>query len=79
MNVTLSPEATELVNDRLRSGEYNNPSEVLEEALMVLRERDDKDYREAVEGIRRGIEDAEAGRTQPLAEAFQDIRRGHDV
>lgn len=28
-----------------------------------------------LEGIRRGLEDVKAGRTQPLDEAFADIRR----
>jgi hypothetical protein len=28
-----------------------------------------------LEGIRRGLEDAKAGRARPLAEAFADIRR----
>jgi len=28
-----------------------------------------------LEGIRQGLDDMRAGRTQPLAEAFADIRR----
>jgi predicted transcriptional regulator len=30
---------------------------------------------ETLEGIREGLADAAAGRTQPLAEAFADLRR----
>jgi predicted transcriptional regulator len=32
-----------------------------------------------VDGIRRGLEDVAAGRTQPLAEAFAEIRRDLDI
>jgi hypothetical protein len=32
-----------------------------------------------LEGIRRGLEDVKAGRTQPVAEAFADIRRELDL
>lgn len=32
-----------------------------------------------LEGIRQGLEDVKAGRTQPLAEAFADIRRDLDL
>ena len=32
-----------------------------------------------LEGIRQGLEDVRAGRTQPIAEAFADIRRDLDL
>lgn len=32
-----------------------------------------------IEGIRRGLDDVQAGRTQPLAEAFAEIRRDLDL
>jgi hypothetical protein len=32
-----------------------------------------------LEGIRRGLEDVKAGRSQPVAEAFADIRRELDL
>jgi prevent-host-death family protein len=33
------------------------------------------DRLEAIEGIRRGLEDVKSGRTQPAGHAFDDIRR----
>jgi predicted transcriptional regulator len=33
---------------------------------------DTLDYTEAVEGIRRGLEDVEAGRTRPASEFFEE-------
>jgi len=38
--------------------------------LLVLVDR-----LEAIEGIRRGLEDVKSGRTQPAGRAFDDIRR----
>ncbi len=35
------------------------------------------DRMETLEGIRRGLDDVEAGRTMPLDEAFERIRREH--
>lgn len=79
MQVVLSPKVTELLNEQVQSGQYESPMAVLEEALRALKERDDREYWETVEGIRRGLADAEAGRVQPLTEAFQEIRRRDDV
>lgn len=44
------------------------------EALRLLEARC-HDEAEALEGIRQGLADVDAGRTQPLAEAFAEIRR----
>ena len=49
--------------------------EVLAEALAW----EEQDYREAVEGIRQGYADYQAGRTQPLAEVFQELREKHGL
>lgn len=37
------------------------------------------DRAEAIEGIRRGLEDVKHGRTQPIDEAFEEIRRKHNI
>jgi PHD/YefM family antitoxin component YafN of YafNO toxin-antitoxin module len=36
------------------------------------------DRAEALEGIRRGLEDVKAGRTRPLAKAMEDLGRRHE-
>jgi predicted transcriptional regulator len=41
------------------------------EALQLLR----AEREESLEGIRQGLADAAAGRTQPLADVFADLRR----
>jgi len=46
MNVSLTPELEKLVNDKVRSGLYQTASEVVREALRLLKQRDDETRRE---------------------------------
>lgn len=40
MNVILSPELENLIREKVSSGSYNSPSEVIREALGLLKEQD---------------------------------------
>ena len=40
MNVWLTPKLEQLVNDKVKSGLYNSASEVVREALRLLKEQD---------------------------------------
>lgn len=42
MNVSLTPELEELVNEKVRTGLYHTASEVVREALRLLKQRDDE-------------------------------------
>ena len=42
MNVSLTPELEKLVKDRVRGGLYQTASEVVREALRLLKQRDDE-------------------------------------
>ncbi len=69
MNVSLTPELEQLVNDKVKSGLYNSASEVVREALRLLKEQDAlKAYR--LEELRReiavGIAQADRGEVAPL-------------
>ena len=69
MNVSLTPELEELVDERVSSGMYHSASEVVREALRLLEERDTvRKLRlaELRQKIARGIEQAEAGLVGPL-------------
>jgi PHD/YefM family antitoxin component YafN of YafNO toxin-antitoxin module len=48
---------------------------VVQEVASYQKIADLAEEARVVDGIRRGLEDIEAGRTQPLAETFADIRR----
>ena len=41
MNVDLTPELEQLVQTRVKSGRYNSVSEVVQEALRLLEQRDE--------------------------------------
>ena len=63
------------VEQEFATGRYATREEVVVQALCWLRE----ERQQAVSGIQQGLSDAAAGRTQPVAEAFADIRREFGV
>jgi antitoxin ParD1/3/4 len=65
MNVSLTPELERFVQDKVASGLYNSASEVIREALRLLREQDIVRQRRLEElrtEITLGIEQAEQGK-----------------
>lgn len=50
MNVSLTPELEQLINDKVNTGLYQTASEVVREGLRLLRERDQQ-----VEALRRDV------------------------
>jgi antitoxin ParD1/3/4 len=77
MNITLPPELENLINEKVKSGKYDSPGEVIREGLRLLKEQDEL-KRIRVEELRRevqkGIDDMREGRfktynsTEELAE-----------
>ena len=68
---TLTTDLEQFIQQEITSGRFPNRESVVACGLRLLqRERD-----EAVHGIRLGLEDAAAGRTQPLGDAFAELRR----
>ena len=63
------------VQAKVRSGRFASPDEAITAAVRLLRKQEESEDARALEGIRLGLEDVRAGRTQPLADAFADIRR----
>lgn len=66
MTLTLTAEIEELVNERVKSGEYNSAAEVILSALHLL-----KAHKERVELLRDdinlGVEDIKSGRSTTLS------------
>ena len=69
MNVSLTPELEEMVNQNVQSGLYNSASEVIREGLRLLKEQDEL-KRMRQEELRRevlkGYEQARRGESRPL-------------
>lgn len=68
---TVPADLSQFVQDEVASGRFADSDAVVTHALRLLQ----RDREEAVQGIRRGLDDADAGRMQPLSEAFDDLRR----
>jgi predicted transcriptional regulator len=72
--IHLKPELrTQLEDYARRHGQ--DPAVALDDVLAAALEWESQDYQEAVEGIRRGVEDMSARRTRPAAEFLAEVRR----
>lgn len=76
------PDVAEAIQARLASGEYASEEDVLRDALKALSDRKyvviDEDP-VVIEGVRRGLADAEAGRMRSLEEFDLEFRRQHGI
>jgi putative addiction module CopG family antidote len=79
MNTQLPEDLEQFVQAKVRSGRFTSADEAITEAVRLLRQREEAEEARVLEGIRQGLDDMRAGRTQPLAEAFADIRRNLDL
>jgi putative addiction module CopG family antidote len=69
MTITLTPEMSRLIDEKLASGSYRSRKEVLEAALAALSEQE-----ESCAAIAEGYVDALAGRCRPWAQADREFR-----
>lgn len=83
MNITLTPELENLINEKVKSGKYASPGEVIREGLRLLKEQDElKRIRreELRREVQKGIDDMREGRytvyNSPDELADEIIRRG---
>ena len=70
MQIELPPELEPFIDQEFATGRYASREEVVVQALCWLRD----ERQSAVAGIKQGLEDVGAGRTQPIADAFAEIR-----
>lgn len=82
MNIALTKELEQLIQDKVKSGRYLSASEVVGEALRLLDERDriqEARLAELKAKIREGIEELDRGEgidgEEVFAEIEEDIRR----
>ena len=74
MNISLTPELEQLVNDKVKSGMYQTASEVIREGLRLLKEREERleslrrDVRAGFDAVERGeYTDFDASNVQRLS------------
>jgi antitoxin ParD1/3/4 len=78
MNISLTPELEQLVNEKVKSGRYASASEVIREGLRLLEERDEvKQHRlgEIRQKIDRGLDQLDRGQGIPGHQARSTLRR----
>jgi antitoxin ParD1/3/4 len=64
MNLSLTPSLEQYIRDRAATGDYNNASEVVREAIRLLKEKDERrqlKLKQLREALQVGIDEAEAG------------------
>jgi putative addiction module CopG family antidote len=75
MNTYLQADLEQFVQAKARSGRFSSSDEAMATAVRLLRQQEEAEEARVLEGIRQGLEDMRAGRTQPRVQAFADIRR----
>lgn len=80
MNISLTPELEQLINERVKSGLYSSASEVVREGLRLLMERDQLKQMK-LEEIRRqvqiGIDASNRGEVLSEEEAIERLKLRH--
>lgn len=71
MTIEIPADLQPFVRQQLELGCFPNEQQLVTEALQLLK----AEQEQSIEGVRQGLADAAAGQTQPLAEAFSDLRR----
>ncbi len=78
MNVNLTPDLEALIHHKVRSGFYNNQSEVMREALRLMEQQDRQReaYLERLRGaLAEGIAQADRGECLDGAKAVAGVRK----
>ncbi len=70
MSYPFPPDLEQRIGFHLKSGNYVNEDEVIRDALTALERQ-----QEEVAAIQEGIDDWQAGRTQPLRDFDRDLRQ----
>jgi antitoxin ParD1/3/4 len=81
MNVSLTPELEELVQNKVKSGRYLSASEVVREGLRLLDDHDrlrEMKLEEVRKMIQVGFDQIDRGEGIPLEEVFDRLARNHE-
>jgi predicted transcriptional regulator len=73
MTVDVSAETKQQLEQRLATGRYTGPDELIRVALVALDEKE-RDVQWLAD-LRESLAEMEAGQTMPVSEAFDDVRR----
>lgn len=80
MNVSLTPELEQFVQEKVDSGRYTSASEVVREALRLMEKRDRRllEREQALQAFQaeldRRVAEADAGQVRDVEDVFADLR-----
>ena len=77
ISADLGSQLESFVAKLVETGRYNSKSEVLREGIRLIQEREAR-LSVLDQALARGIEDAEAGRAKPLADAVARLERKYE-
>lgn len=78
MNVSPTPELEKLIEEKVKSGMYGSASEVVREALRLLKERDDTRalrMQQLRNDVAIGLKQLDNGEAVAADEVFDELRR----
>jgi len=79
MNIVLDSELEKLVVKKVRSGEYETPEAVVQDALHLLLEWNAQELRESREAVKRAIKQSERGEGISLEEFDERMRSKYGI
>jgi putative addiction module CopG family antidote len=79
MTITVSKDVESWINAAVQSGRFTSAGEAVAEAVRLLRQREEAEEARVLEGIRRGLDDVNAGRTVSLEDFKEHVRKTHGI
>ena len=74
MSTHLPADLEQFVQAKVQSGRFASPEEAIAAGVRLLRQQEEADEAQTLEGIRQGLEDMHAGRGRPAEEVLAAIR-----
>ncbi|MCI0491205.1 MAG: type II toxin-antitoxin system ParD family antitoxin [Blastocatellia bacterium] len=82
MDISLTPEMEELINEKVKSGMYASASEVIRDGLRLLQEQDELHgikLETLKREIEKGIEELDRGEGIPGEQVFAEMRERNET
>lgn len=77
MNVSLTPELEQMIEEKVKTGMYSSASEVIRAGLRLLQEHDDirlVQLEQLKRDLREGVKQGKSGAVVDGAEVFRELR-----
>ena len=78
MNIDISEQNQQHIRQKIKSGRYSSPDDVIARALQLLDEHDKELELELADmraKVQKGVEQADAGQLIPASQVFDELRR----